>query len=243
MIDPRKNIIKERLRPIKRVIAVSGGKGGIGKSITSTILALILKDMGKKAGLLDLDFTSPSTHVILGEEELPFPEEEKGIIPLNIEGLSYLSIVSYTKDNPTPLRVDDITNAILELFAITRWGNLDYLIMDLPPGIGDVFLELLRVIEKIEFLLVTTPSVLSWQTFKKVVDVLKEQKIPIIGAILNMIGDSTYDFEDKIEGIGITYLGGVAFDKELEKDMGNPCKLINSEFARKLKNSTIPHIL
>ncbi len=236
MIDPRKNIIKERLKDVGRIIAVSGGKGGIGKSIVSTTLALILKDMGKKVGLLDLDFTSPSTHVILGERDLPFPEEEKGIIPLNIKGLSYLSIVSYTKDNPTALRGDDLTNAILELFAITRWGKLDYLIMDLPPGIGDVFLELLRIIEKVEFLLVTTPSALSWQTFKKVVDVLKEQNVPIIGAILNMVGDATYGFEKKIEGKGIKYLGDISFDKDLEGAIGDTEKLLGTKLSNNLEN-------
>ena len=233
MIDPRKNIIKERLRPIKRIIAVSGGKGGIGKSITSTLLALVLKNKGKKVGLLDLDFTSPSTHIILGEKNLSFPKEEKGIIPLDVAGLSYLSIVSYTKDNPTPLRGNDVTNAILELFAITRWGELDYLIMDLPPGIGDVLLELLRITNKIEFLLVTTPSILSWQTFIKVVDLLKKQNIPITGAILNMVNRPNV-FEKKIRNAGIKYLGELNFDPQLEEKLGDPNLLLTSTIAKNL---------
>ncbi len=236
MMDPRKNIIRERLKPVKRIIAVSGGKGGIGKSVTSTLLALILREKGKRVGLLDLDFTSPSTHVILGLKELPFPEEEKGIIPLDIEGISYLSIVSYTKDNPTPLRGEDITNAILELFAITRWEGLDYLIMDLPPGIGDVLLELLRLTKKIEFLLVTTPSLLSWQTFKKVVELLREQKISIMGAILNMVGDSTYNFEERISTLDVKLLGKIGFDKRLEESMGHPEMLLKTNFAKSLTN-------
>ncbi len=235
MMDPRKNIIKERVSNIGRIIAVSGGKGGIGKSVTSTVTALLLKEKGKKTGLLDLDFTSPSTHVILGREDLPFPEEEKGIVPLNVEGLSYLSIVSYTKDNPTPLRGDDVTNAILELFAITRWGKLDYLIIDLPPGIGDVLLDLLRIIENIEFLLVTTPSLLSWQTFKKVSVLLNERKIPILGAILNMVGEDTYGSEEKIESLGIKLLGKVGFDRRLEEKIGDTKKLLNSVFAKDLR--------
>ncbi len=236
MMDPRKNIIRERLKPVKRIIAVSGGKGGIGKSVTSTLLALILREKGKRVGLLDLDFTSPSTHVILGLKELPFPEEEKGIIPLDIEGISYLSIVSYTKDNPTPLRGEDITNAILELFAITRWEGLDYLIMDLPPGIGDVLLELLRLTKKIEFLLVTTPSLLSWQTFKKVVELLREQKISIMGAILNMVGDSTYNFEERISTLDVELLGKIGFDRRLEESMGHPEMLLKTNFAKSLTN-------
>ncbi len=236
MMDPRKNIIRERLKPVKRIIAVSGGKGGIGKSVTSTLLALILREKGKRVGLLDLDFTSPSTHVILGLKELPFPEEEKGIIPLDIEGISYLSIVSYTKDNPTPLRGEDITNAILELFAITRWEGLDYLIMDLPPGIGDVLLELLRLTKKIEFLLVTTPSLLSWQTFKKVMELLREQKISIMGAILNMVGDSTYNFEERISTLDVELLGKIGFDRRLEESMGHPEMLLKTNFVKSLTN-------
>ena len=236
MIDPRKNIISERLKSIKRIVAVSGGKGGIGKSIISTLTALILKDDGKNVGLLDMDFTSPSTHIILGQEKLPFPEEEKGIIPLNIDGLSYLSIVSYTQDNPTPLRGEDITNAILELFAITRWGNLDYLILDLPPGIGDVLLELLVLTRKIEFLLVTTPSSLSWQTFIKVVCLLKEQNIPIIGALLNMVNSSTYGFEEKIISSGVRYLGKLDFYRDLERYIGKPDEIMDTAMVKELKD-------
>ncbi len=236
MIDPRKNIIKERLKSIKRIVAVSGGKGGIGKSIISTLTALILKDDGKNVGLLDMDFTSPSTHIILGQEKLPFPEEEKGIIPLNIDGLSYLSIVSYTQDNPTPLRGEDITNAILELFYITRWGNLDYLILDLPPGIGDVLLELLVLTRKIEFLLVTTPSSLSWQTFIKVVRLLKGQNIPIIGALLNMVNSSTYGFEEKITSSGIKYLGKLNLYSDLEKYIGKPDEIMDTAMVKELKD-------
>lgn len=236
MIDPRKNIIKERLKLIKRIVAVSGGKGGIGKSMISTLTALILKDEGKNVGLLDMDFTSPSTHIILGQEKLPFPEEEKGIIPLNIDGLSYLSIVSYTQDNPTPLRGEDITNAILELFAITRWGDLDYLILDLPPGIGDVLLELLVLTRKIEFLLVTTPSSLSWQTFIKVVHLLKGQNIPIIGALLNMVNRSTYGFEEKITSSGVKYLGKLDLYSDLEGYIGKPDEIMDTDMAKRLRD-------
>ena len=239
MIDPRKNIIKKRLKSIKKIIAVSGGKGGIGKSITSTLTALILKDSGKKVGLLDMDFTSPSTHIILGAKNLPFPEEEKGIIPINLNGISYLSIVSYTKDNPTPLRGEDITNAILELFTITRWGELDYLILDLPPGIGDVLLELLLLTKNIEFLLVTTPSSLSWQTFIKIVKLLKKQNIPIIGAILNMVNNSSYGFEEKITSSGVKYLGKLKFYDDIEKYIGSPERLMKAKITDDLREILI----
>ena len=236
MIDPRLYIIPKRLSKIKKIIAISGGKGGVGKSMISTLISLLLKENGKKVGLLDMDFTSPSTHLILGEKNLPFPEEEKGIIPLNIHGISYISIVSYTQDSPTPLRGDDITNAILELFAITRWGNIDYLILDLPPGISDVTLDLIRFIKNIEFLLVATPSILSWGTFTKVATLLKKQNVSIMGAILNMANGFSYDFEKKIADTDIKYLGKLGFYEELEQYIGIPNKLIKSDIMKDLQN-------
>ena len=243
MIDPRLNIIPKRVSKIKNIIAVSGGKGGVGKSMISTLTSLFLKERGMRVGLLDMDFTSPSTHLILGEKEPPFPEEEKGIIPLNIHGISYISIVSYTHDNPTPLRGDDITNAILELFAITRWGELDYLILDLPPGISDVTLDLIRFIKNIKFLLVGTPSVLSWGTFTKVATLLKKQNVPIIGALLNMANDSSYgldDFEKKVRSIDIKYLGKLKFYSDLEQYIGIPDKLIKLDIMKDLQNILEP---
>src|SRR4030066_257010 len=98
MVDPRTSVIAERLKEVKRVIAVSSGKGGVGKSVVASTLALALAKRGWKVGLLDLDFTSPSTHVILGVEGL-YPDEEKGITPPITHGLSYMSIVHFSTDD------------------------------------------------------------------------------------------------------------------------------------------------
>ncbi|RLF77495.1 ATP-binding protein, partial [Thermococci archaeon] len=135
MMDPRAYIIEERLRGVRRIIAVAGGKGGVGKSLIASSLALILKDTGMRTGLFDLDFTSPSTHLILGVRDL-VPKEEKGLIPPDFLGMKYMSLVYFTGDSPLPLRGEGISNVILELFAITRWGELDFLILDIPPGIS-----------------------------------------------------------------------------------------------------------
>ncbi|MCK5023812.1 MAG: P-loop NTPase, partial [Candidatus Aenigmarchaeota archaeon] len=143
-MDPRLEIIDRRLEKIKKIVAVSGGKGGIGKSSAASTLALMLSKAGHKVGLLDLDFSSPSTHVILGIEDL-YPVEEKGIIPPEIYGIKYMSIIYYTGDNPSPLRGGDISNAIIELLAITRWEELDFLVIDMPPGIGDIALDTIRL--------------------------------------------------------------------------------------------------
>ena len=144
MSDPRLAVISKRLEDVENIIAVSSGKGGVGKSMIATSLALNLRDRNYKVGLLDLDFTSPSTHFILGIEGL-YPEEEYGIIPPDAHGLSYMSITHYSLDKPAPLRGADVSNAIIELLAITRWGELDYLIIDMPPGIGDATLDVIRL--------------------------------------------------------------------------------------------------
>jgi len=91
-MDPRLEIIDKRLENIKRLVAVSGGKGGTGKSLFASTLALTLSELGYKVGLLDLDFCGPSTHIILGIRGI-YPEEEKGIIPPEIYGVKFLSII------------------------------------------------------------------------------------------------------------------------------------------------------
>src|SRR3990172_12608597 len=163
MVDPRTSIINERLSKIGRIMAVSSGKGGVGKSMVATALALSLAKEGCRVGLFDLDFTGPSTHIILGVPSNVQPKEDKGIVPPTFEGLAYMSLVYFVGDNPAPLRGADVSNALLELLSITQWGELDFLIIDMPPGIGDVVLDLVRLIQRIEFLIVTTPSLLAFE--------------------------------------------------------------------------------
>ena len=134
MVDSRLDIIATRLKDVGSIIAVSSGKGGVGKSIVASTLALSLHEKGYSVGFLDLDFTSPASHVILGVEGL-FPEEEYGIVPPVAHGIRYMSITYYSLDKPAPLRGVDVSNSIIELLAITRWEELDYLIIDMPPGI------------------------------------------------------------------------------------------------------------
>ena len=185
LVDPRISIIDERLKGIGKIIAVSSGKGGVGKSVIASTLALTLARKGFKVGLFDLDFTSPSTHIILGIEGLQ-PKEEKGIVPPKAHGLHYMSIIYYSGDYATPLRGADVSNALIELLAITKWEKLDYLILDMPPGIGDATLDLIRLIKNIEFIIVTTPSKLAFETVKKLSSLLKSLRIPMLGVVENM---------------------------------------------------------
>lgn len=233
MGDPRIGIIGRRLEGVKKIVAVSSGKGGVGKSVVATALALSLKEKGHRVGLLDLDFTSPSTHVILGVEGL-FPEEDRGIIPPLAEGLRYMSITYYSLDKPAPLRGADVSDAIIELLAITRWGELDHLVIDMPPGIGDATLDIIRLVERLNFLVVTTPSRVALETVKKLLTLLRELEVPVTGVIENMIMKPSDSIHEQIELLGNNYLGYIPFDEELEGALGDSDGFMETKFARAL---------
>ncbi|MCK4732151.1 MAG: P-loop NTPase [Methanophagales archaeon] len=233
-MDPRLNIIDKRLAGIKRIIAVSGGKGGIGKSLTASVLSLTLSRLGYRVGLLDLDLSAPSMHVILGIEGL-YPEEEKGIIPPEIYGIEFMSIVYFTGDNPSPLRGIDISNAMLELLAVTRWSSLDFLIVDTPPGIGDATMDVIRWMKRAKFLVMTTPSKVALETVKKIIKMLSELNVPIIGVIENMkMGDSRV-VKEELKGFDVPILGEICFDDKIEDSIGDVNKLLESDFATRIK--------
>jgi ATP-binding protein involved in chromosome partitioning len=234
VVDPRLNIINKRLAKIGKIIAVSSGKGGVGKSLIASTLALTLSRSGFKVGLLDLDFSSPSTHVILGIDGA-YPKEEKGIIPPVAHGLMYMSIIYYTGDAPSPLRGIDISNAIIELLAITQWGSLDFLVIDMPPGIGDATLDMIRLVKGIDFLLVTTSSRVAFETVRKLIGLLKDLDMPIIGVIENMKMTDSPFIRENVETHGLSFLGEINFDYELEASIGNASKLLETEFAKSLK--------
>jgi ATP-binding protein involved in chromosome partitioning len=205
----------------------------VGKSLIASTLALTLARRGYKVGLFDLDFTSPSTHVILGVEDLQ-PKEEKGIIPPQVHGLKYMSIVYYSGEYASPLRGVDVSNALIELLAITKWNNLDFLIVDMPPGISDATLDVIRLVKRIEFVVITTPSRLAFETVRKLIDLLSELGIPIMGVVENMKMKESRFIQQQIEGRGITFWGEILFDTELEEAIGNVNKLLATQFGKKL---------
>lgn len=233
MIDPRTSVIDGRLSKIKRIIAVSSGKGGVGKSMVATTLALTLAKQGCRVGLFDLDFTSPSTHIILCAPNVQ-PKEEKGIIPPTVNGLAYMSLIYFVGDKPAPLRGADTSNALIELLTITQWGTLDFLIIDMPPGIGDAVLDLVRLIRRIEFLIVTTPSLLAFETVKKQVSLLCELKMRVLGIVENMKMDQARGIQTQTQKLGLAYLGGIAFDAAVEASIGNQEKLLNTAMGKRM---------
>jgi len=234
-------VIDKRLEGVRRVIAVSSGKGGVGKSLIASALALHLARRGFMVGLFDADFTSPSTHRILGVRDLEI-KEEKGILPIHFRGLKYMSIVAFSKENPLPLRGADVSNALIELFSAMLWGNLDYLIVDMPPGIGDATLDITRLVRKIEFLIVSTSSVLAFETVEKLLALLKELKVPVIGIIENMKMKQDSPIKEKVARFGASFLGDLPFDSEVEDALGDVDALLRTVFAQKLAE-IVPRII
>jgi ATP-binding protein involved in chromosome partitioning len=222
------------LESVKRIIAISSGKGGVGKSLTASTLSLALAKKGCKVGLLDLDFTSPSTHIILGIKNAK-PKEEKGIIPPEVGGLKYMSITYYSGDSATPLRGADVSNVLIELLSVTKWGKLDFLVLDMPPGIGDTTLDLIRLINRISFIIVTTTSKLAFETVRKLSELLEQLKVPIIGIVENMKMDKSGIIRQAVQHLGLRFLGGIAYDPEVEEAIGNPKKLLSARFGMRIQ--------
>ncbi|MEM1551290.1 MAG: P-loop NTPase [Candidatus Bathyarchaeia archaeon] len=233
MLDPRESIINKRLEGVKRIVAVSSGKGGVGKSLVASTLALTVARENFKVGLFDADFTSPSTHLILGVKDVKL-KEERGITPAYVHGLKYVSIVAYSKEKVLPLRGADVSNALMELFAATVWGDLDLLIIDMPPGISDATLDLIRLVKGINFLIVTTPSPLAFETVKKLLGLLAELKVPVVGVVENMkIRESDFIMQN-VGNAGFRFLGELPFDPKVEDSLGDVNSLLKTDFAKKL---------
>ena len=234
MVDPRTATISERMKGIAKIIAVSSGKGGVGKSLVASTLALTLAKTGYSVGLFDLDFTSPSTHLILGVEDVR-PKEDKGLVPPNVHGMKYMSIIYYSGEQAIALRGADVSNALIELLSITRWGKLDFLVMDMPPGIGDATLDLIRLIKNIRFLIVTTPSQLAFETVRKLVGLLKELKIQVVGIVENMKMTPSRSVRQQALKLGIDFLGEIPYDPRVEEATGDANKLLKTAFAKKVQ--------
>jgi len=237
MIDARYSVIEERLKNVKRIIAISSGKGGVGKSMVASTISLILAKK-YKVGLLDLDFYGPSSHIIINADKKP--EEKNGLIPPEINGLKFMSIIYFTEDKPSPLKGKDIINAIVELLAITIWGNLDFLIIDMPPGMGEEVMAIIKFMKRAEFVVVTTPSILAWETVKKLLIFLKNNKCNILGIIENMVREES--IKKEIEK-SFPYMGSIKFDYDLEKYIGKPSKLLESKFGNEMEKIVSKHFL
>ena len=223
-IDPRGVVVADRLSGVKRIVGVTGSKGGIGKSVVASTLALSLADRGVAVGLFDLDFTSPSDHVVLGVDR-SFPAEEFGIDPHSVHGIDIMSVAFFSGDAPVPMRGDAATSALLELLAITRWGDLDVLVLDMPPGLGDTNLDVIRLLPRLQFLLVGNGSRVVIESVRRAVQLFKELEVPMVGLLENMRRGETTAVADLAADHDVRFLGSVPYDETLESSLGDVAML------------------
>jgi ATP-binding protein involved in chromosome partitioning len=235
-VDPRPAIVDRRLRDVRRIVAVTGGKGGIGKSSVAVGLSLSLADDGARVGLLDLDLWGPSDHVVLGVPR-PGLREDGGLVPDVVAGISFMTIAGIVGDRPALLRGDDITNAILELLAVTIWGDLDILVVDMPPGFGDTLLDSARYLPRAQYVVVTTPSELTRVTTRKTLELLRRLGLPVLGLVENLRRDAD-DGASPRAGVAddLRLLGTIGYDEGYEASLGDPDRLRRTAFFRDVRD-------
>ncbi|WP_434779573.1 iron-sulfur cluster carrier protein ApbC [Neisseria sp. Ec49-e6-T10] len=176
------------LKGVKNIIAVASGKGGVGKSTTTANLAYALNQLGAKVGVLDADIYGPSQPMMMGVLDKEPEQKEHVFVPVrNKEGIQVMSIGFLVEDNQAMVwRGPMVSQALQQLIFQSEWDDLDYLIVDLPPGTGDVQLTLAQKIPVTGALVVTTPQDIALIDAKKAIDMFGKVNIPIMGILENM---------------------------------------------------------
>ncbi|HEX5257861.1 MAG TPA: Mrp/NBP35 family ATP-binding protein [Sphingomicrobium sp.] len=204
--------------PSRTLIAVGSGKGGVGKSTVSANLAIALARMGKKVGLIDADVYGPSQPTLLGSDAKPTAEDER-LIPVEAHGIRFLSLGQLVSPgHALAWRGPMATGALAKLIE-ADWGNCELLIVDLPPGTGDVQLSLIQRSRPAGAVIVSTPQDLSLIDARRAVDLFNKTKVPVLGIIENMAtyvcphcGEESHPFgcggaEAAAEEMGVPFLG------------------------------------
>jgi len=172
---------------IKNILAVGAGKGGVGKSTTSVNLALSLLKKGARVGLMDADVYGPNIPQMLGITDQPDVTEDKKMIPVEAHGLKVMSMgMLIPPDQPVIWRGPMLHGAVQQFMRDVAWGELDYLVVDLPPGTGDVALSLSQSVPVAGAVVVTTPQGVSVSDVRKAVQMFRQLNIPILGVVENM---------------------------------------------------------
>lgn len=172
---------------IKNIIAVASGKGGVGKSTTAVNLALALSQLGARVGILDADIYGPNQPQMLGVKEKPTPRPDKKFNPVIAHGIQSMSI-GYLIDTHTPMvwRGPMVSGALQQLVRDTLWEEMDYLIIDLPPGTGDIQLTLAQKVPVSGAVIVTTPQDIALLDARKGLEMFRKVDVPVLGIIENM---------------------------------------------------------
>jgi ATP-binding protein involved in chromosome partitioning len=229
---------------IKNIIAVASGKGGVGKSTTAVNLALALSAEGAAVGILDADIYGPSQPMMLGITGRPESKDNKSLEPMEGHGLQAISI-GFLIDNDTPMvwRGPMVTQALEQLLKDTRWRELDYLVVDLPPGTGDIQLTLAQKVPVTGAVIVTTPQDIALIDARKGLKMFEKVGIPILGIVENMsvhvcpnCGHESHIFgaggaEKMCKDYGTELLGALPLDASIREqaDSGKPTLVSDPE--------------
>jgi ATP-binding protein involved in chromosome partitioning len=222
---------------VKNLIAVASGKGGVGKTTVAVNLAIALKNMGALIGLLDADVYGPNVPVMLGTTEQPKMLDEKTIIPIQAYGLKLISMgLLNPGDRPVIWRGPMLHSVMQQFLRSVRWGALDYLIVDLPPGTGDVQLSLIQSVSVSGAVVVTTPSVVALADVRKAVEMFRQVHVEVLGVVENMSYFACPHCNGKIDVFGhgegerlasmfeVPFLGEIEIDPQIRigGDTGKP---------------------
>jgi ATP-binding protein involved in chromosome partitioning len=222
---------------VKRIVAVSSAKGGVGKSTVCVNLALALASLGERVGLMDADVYGPSIHLLMGTNERPQPGRDKEIAPVVKDGLKLMSLGFLTdKGQPVIWRGPIVMGVVKKFLQDVDWGELDYLMIDMPPGTGDAQLTLVQTVPITGAIIVTTPSELSLVDAEKGLEMYRTVNAPVLGIIENMsyfvcphCGERTEIFahgggREISERLHVPFLGEIPLDPDVRKvgDEGRP---------------------
>ena len=236
---------------VDAIIAVGSGKGGVGKTTLSVNLAVALAKLGHKVGLLDADVYGPNVPLMLGVNGQPKMVGENRIEPLEAYGLRVISVGFLNPgDKPIIWRGPMLHQIVKQFLGLVEWGRLDYLIVDLPPGTGDIALSLVQTVPLTGAIVVSTPSDVSLQDARKAVEMFRQMKVDIVGIVENMSYFvcphchheidifSRGGAEKMAQRYEVAFLGNIELDPEVRKsgDGGKPVVLEgeNSAHAKSL---------
>ena len=225
---------------VNAIIAVGSGKGGVGKTTLSVNLAIALSRMGHKVGLLDADVYGPNVPLMLGSNEQPRTTDRGKISPVSAHGLKVISVGFLNPgDKPVIWRGPMLHSIVRQFLGSVDWGLLDYLIVDLPPGTGDVALSLIQTVPLTGSIVVSTPSDVALQDARKAIEMFRQMKVDIVGMVENMSYFicphcqhevdifSRGGAEKTAKQFDVAFLGSVELDPEIRKsgDGGKPAVL------------------
>lgn len=178
---------KQPIEGVRHLVAVASGKGGVGKTTVAVNLAIALARMGAKVGLLDADVYGPNVPIMLGTNEQPRATSARTIIPVEAYGVKVISIGLLTPgDQPMIWRGPMLHSVIQQFLRSVEWGELDYLVLDLPPGTGDVQLTLIQTVPLSGAVIVTTPSAVALADVRKAIEMFRQVNVEILGVVENM---------------------------------------------------------